>query len=235
MKVNFDLESYRAMFSGGTRSYLFFVNFMFPIINNPAPTGSFLSDVGTSFESTVSKVGLKGASYMAAAKNTLSIFGVGKDNLMYPYLVKSTSLPETSFEEVAVKYGALTYKLAGEKTYSDWTVSLNVDDKGEILQKFHQWHDGIYDRANGNIGMPYEYMQPQEIHLLDYTGNTTKVYKMFYCWPKSIGETTLDYSSNEIATFNVTFSYSYFTIENGQDSLMNNLAKKVFNQVAGRI
>lgn len=231
MKINFDLESYRAMFTGGTRSYLFFIPIVFPKIDVKESENTFASDI----KNTISKVGLVGADYLAAAKNTLSTFGVGRNDYMYPYLVKSTSLPEVSFEEVAVKYGSLTYKIAGEKTYSDWAISINIDEKGEILQKFHDWHDGIYNMKTGNVNLPKNYYQQQSVHLLDYTGNTTKIYKMFNCWPKAIGETTLDYSSNEIATFNVTFSYSHFTVESGEDSSMNSLAKKVFNQVAGRI
>ena len=206
MKVNFDFESYRSMFTGGARSYLFFVPFNFP-------DGTPTSD------------------------NAMTTFGLDKNSRMFPYLVKSTSLPDTSFEEVAVTYGPLVYKQAGMKTYSDWQVTMNVDERGLVLDKFHSWQNKIYNPKNeyGKFGLPKYYMKNQEIYLLDNSGNTIKKYILHHCWPKSIGDTSLDYSSSEIATFTVTFSYLYFEVGGSTTttSAINGFIKKAFETLIG--
>jgi len=221
MQVNFDFESYRAMFSGGARSYLFFVPFNFP-----SASGSQTQATGKDTFSL--------ANIAKAATAALSTFGVGKNDRMFPYLVKSTSLPETSFEEVDVKYGGISYKIAGNKSFGDWTVSLNIDEKGLILDKFHDWQKMIYNLGDGSAGLPSKYMADQEIHLLDYTGNTIKSYKLFGCWPKTIGAVNMDYSTNDTATIDITFTYLYYEMMSNSVGT-NTLIKKGFNKLAGLI
>lgn len=217
MQVNFDFESYKAMFSGGARSYLFYVPFVFPGAGSSADTS------GNSIMNFVTNL----------ATNALSTFGLGADDKMYPYLVKSTNLPEASFEEVGVKYGGVIYKIAGDRTFGDWTVQLNIDDKGKVLDKFHAWQTKIYDLSSGIAGLPVDYMKDQEIHLLDYTGNTMKSYKLFGCWPKSISTVSLDYATTDTITVDITFSYLYYEIMS-IDSNTSSLIKKGFNLIAGK-
>ena len=110
MKTLFDIESYRTRFLGGARQYLFFVLFAFP--GNQAANNT---------------------KFMGVLKSALSTFGLGSDQDKIPYLVKSTSLPSFSINEIVTPYPKFDLKTAGLPSYSDWTVSMNVDEKGEIV------------------------------------------------------------------------------------------------------
>ena len=184
MKTLFDIESYRTRFLGGARQYLFFVLFAFPSIprNDGAP------------------------SFLDVLKASLSTFGLGADQDRIPYLVKSTSLPTYSINENIMPYPGLDFKTAGLPTYGDWTVSLNIDEKGEILWELYNWLNTCRN------GLPDDYMRKQEIHLIDYQGSTFTKYELYGAWLKSMGSVGLDYSSNDIATIEATFAFQHMTI-----------------------
>lgn len=203
MQVNFDFESYRAMFSGGARTYLFFIPFNFP-----------------------------GGTQVGGVMDT---FGLDKNSRMFPYLVKSANLPETSFEEVSTQLNVFGYKTPGNKTYGDWTITLNIDDKGLVLDKFHAWQSLIYDIHTGVYGAPVTYMLNQDFYLLDNSGNAIKTFKLKYCWPKSISEVTFDYSQAEIASFSVTFSYMYYEASDtsATSAAIQGFIKSAFEKLIG--
>lgn len=211
--INFDFETYRNMFDGGQKQHMFFINFNFP-----SDTLGFLSSF---------------VKLPALAKST-STFGFGSDYLKYPYLVKSTNLPGLTYEEHVVKYGGISYKIAADRTYNDWSITLNIDKKSDVLNKFYDWFGKMYDNMSGTSFPAKFYMVDQEAFLLNGTGDIVSTYKFKYTYPKSIGDVTLDYGSSEIATVDIIFSYAYFIIEQPADQSLNTIAKKFFNKLTGR-
>ena len=212
IKTLFDIESYRTRFLGGARQYLFFVMFNLP---GDIPQQNSGGGIG---------------SIMDIAKSALSTFGLGsgKSEDYLPYLVKSLSLPESSYDEVRVPYQIIDNKMAGKRLYNDWTVTLNVDEKYGVLDKFYGWQKLV------ESNLPSKYMtEKQQVFLLDYTGNTIKSYDLYYSWPKTIGNIAMDYSSNDIATVDITFSYLWHEIGKGsQSSGTSDLIKRAFGSLS---
>lgn len=139
-------------------------------------------------------------------------------------LVKATSLPETTVEEHVVEYQQINFKMAGKKTFNDWTVSFVMDKSGSIRLKFEKWMNKIHNinSNNGPFQQNYykDYIAQIDFRMLDYGGafgikTDTKLIKitLINAWPKSIGPVTLDYSSQDFAQFDVTFSYLYHFME----------------------
>lgn len=200
--ILFDIESYRTRFLGGARAYLFYVFFTIP---------------GTTGASESSGI-------IGIVKSALSTFGLGAEQDKIPYLVRATSLPEASLEEVRTPLTEFDIRTPGIPTYGDWTVSLHVDEKGEILEKFYGW---FYLCQSG---LPRDYMKQQEIYLLDYSGSSMFKYMLYGAWPKHIGAVSLDYSSNDIASVDITFAYQYHVIESissGTASIIKNAANRI--------
>jgi hypothetical protein len=167
----FDVDSYRAVFMGGARQYLFYFKPNFP--------GSI---AGTNIERAT-------------------------------FLVRTASLPETTSEEIITNWQGFDFPFAGKATYSDWTVTFNVDTNADVLQMFHNWHSLIHDPTSNIYSAPANYMADQQLELLGLDGLATAKYKIIGAWPKSIGQASLDYSANDVVQFDVSFRYVYHVVD----------------------
>lgn len=141
---------------------------------------------------------------------------VGGDTEMATYLVKSTSLPETSIDEIALAWQGFDFKVAGKYTYSDWQVTFNCDAETKLQTLYHNWMSLIHDPTTNKYSKPVDYMVDQQVELLDLVGVPTLKYKLFGAWPKSVGNVTLDYTDNNVITFDVSFTYIYHVTNTAQ-------------------
>jgi hypothetical protein len=126
------------------------------------------------------------------------------------YYVRTSSLPESTYEDVSIPYPGYAFKMAGNRTYNDWTVSLNIDKKNDILKTFQAWHNYIYDPQTHEYAAPMNYMLDQTLQLLGPDLEPTSEYTLYRAWPKSIGNVQMDYSSTELTTVDITFAYQYY-------------------------
>jgi hypothetical protein len=173
--------------------------------------------------STYFKGGARSYLFEWSSPNIGGIFSVLNEEKM---LVKATTLPETTVEEHIVEYQQLNFKMAGKKTFNDWTVSFVMDRSGSIRLKFEKWMNKIHN-INSNNG-PFQqnyydkYIEPQmTFKMLNYglpfeTGTELIKITLHNVWPKSIGPVTLDYSSQDFAQFDVTFSYLYHYMDGSE-------------------
>lgn len=130
------------------------------------------------------------------------------------YHVKSTDLPASDFEQSLSYYMGQEYKMPGRQSFQDWTVTFHMDKKASVLKDFIEWRKMIHDPVSNKHGDSSKYMKDCTVELLDYeTGKAKCKYKLYYAWPIEVGSVSLDYSSNELATFEVTFNYQYYTVE----------------------
>ena len=132
---------------------------------------------------------------------------------MNKYLVRTTTLPETTMEEIMVNWQGQDYKFAGKYTFTDFTVTFNVDIKASIRKQFEDWMNLVHSIKENTYSALDVYMQDQIISLLDYDGNKLQSYRLVGAWPKSVGSISLDYATNDVSQFDVTFSYQYHYIE----------------------
>lgn len=135
--------------------------------------------------------------------------GVEGDTEQATYLVRATTLPETAIEEITTNWQGFDYRFAGKYTYSDWSVTFNCDADAVIHQSFNDWLRLIHDPTSNTYTTPAVYMNDQELELLGVNGLSIEKYKLYGAWPKNIGPITLDYSQNDVVTFDVTFAYIY--------------------------
>jgi hypothetical protein len=134
------------------------------------------------------------------------------------YLVRATSMPETSEEEIIVNWQGMDFKMSGKKTFNDWTVTFNTDYNALIRIEFEKWSNFVHLTMKGgkytNIyGKPIDYMFDQKLSMLGYEGERILDVHLIDAWPKSVGAITLDYSAQDVAQFDVTFSYQSHEID----------------------
>ena len=217
---NVDIETYRSKFLGGARAYLFYVRLGFPGFSNMLQSGlqgAMAGGLPTDMTSLAS-AGIAGG--LAGAESGINVLGLDKGVQDFSYFVKSTSLPDSNVNETMTYWCGQEYKMSSTRRFSDWSVTFLVDKKADILKKFWDWQKMIHNPETNMYGKPVSYMADQTLYLIG--GDTSEeicVYKLFGAWPKVIGTVTLDYSSNEFASFDVTFSYQYHSITQTESSV----------------
>jgi len=239
MNIQIDINTYKSKFTDVSRQYLFWMNIQFPGVGNALLTGleAGLSGGGSIFTNPTDAI-IKGAEAGALAGVDVAGMQIGTMSKKMsmadiPFYVKSSSLPSSSFEDMTSTWMGNTFKVPGNKTYEDWTVTFNLDSEGYILKKFHDWQKMMRDPISNMQSKPSSLMVNQEAYLLNSTGNTISVYKLYYAWPKSIGQVSLDYGSNEVSTVDVTFSYQFFNVYDQPQGAVRETIRKAGIGIAG--
>jgi len=133
------------------------------------------------------------------------------------YLVTATRLPATTNDSTDVNWQGHRYRIATTQNYEDFTISWNIDTDSKLRTQFLEWATFLNNPVDNMHGDP-EGGNPQyfaQIYLthLNPRGEEIQEFKLDDCWPTSVGEVTLDYSSKEVAKFDVTFAYQFHTIK----------------------
>jgi len=221
MKFQFDIQSYLSQVKGFSKQYLFYINLVLP---TPALSPNAWEAFTGFIQSFGSPFGL----------------GAGEPRTMIPYLVKATALPDSMVDEILIPAQHFEVKIPGIVRYTDWTVTFNVDKEGVLLQSLYNWQNLAHsvDLSQKNDKqfkyMEENYMQDQQVFLLDGTGEAQICYKLFNAWPKSIQGSQFDYSSEEVSTIDVTFSFWYYTIENVKIGSLKSLVKQLSGSLTER-
>lgn len=213
-----DIDTYRKKFLGtNARSYLFVCNFNFPDIQNAISSG---------IQSGVAFGGISVSSALRAGTET-AIRVASTETLDFKYYVKSSSLPQSVLEETSTYWFGQQLKMSSVRRTEDWQVTFLVDQEAVILKKFWEWHKLMHDPKSNYYGKPTEYMCDQLVQLLGIDGYPICTYRLVNAWPKEIGNVNLDYSNNEFATVDVTFTYQYHTSTTEAESGASRDLKKV--------
>jgi len=151
------------------------------------------------------------------------IFWTGTDQDDFHFLCKATSMPTQTIGSVDVPFRGRILKVAGDRTFEPWSVTVINDESFDIRQTFEQWAELINGIEDGSGAVtPSEYMGSGTIRQLGRTdlgsrevGSTAEgvlyTYTVQDIWPSEIGSIDLSYeSSDAIEEFTVTFQIQYF-------------------------
>jgi len=135
------------------------------------------------------------------------------DSEQAKYMCKAGSIPTESIGEITVGYQSQTLKVSGDRTYDDWTCSIYNSEDWAVRNDIEKWMKIINDPETNYKTSHGAYQGGVIINQLSINDlSTVAGYKLVKAWPKSIGEITLDWETNdEKEIFDVTWSYIYFT------------------------
>jgi hypothetical protein len=139
--------------------------------------------------------------------------------LSFSYLCKGAQLPSSTLGLIEVPFMAgRRYKLAGDRTFPEWTTTIVNDQNQKIREAIEalQVQYGVTnyesDRAKEFTGAETTEFQTVVVDQFDLAGNIVYSYKLFNCWPTDISTIDLSYDSTDtIEEFTVTWAYDYFT------------------------
>jgi len=155
--------------------------------------------------------------YLFRVYFTSAPVGITGGETMTSYLVRATSLPESTIEAIEVPYQGQVQKIASTQTFAEWSVTFNLDYAGELRKSFLEWQRMIHDPVTNIHTIPRQYYGTVKAELLyGITGSIetpSTVYTINDAWPSSVGALDLAQDNKEVAQFDVTFTYNWHEVE----------------------
>lgn len=136
-------------------------------------------------------------------------------DLKTPFMVQAAQIPESQLGVIPVFYFGRQMKLAGDRTFGDWTVTVINDEDFLIRNAMEEWSNRI-NRLERNVRDINRYKSNATV--IQYAKDGTKIreYKFNGIFPSIISPIDLDWAStDQIESFQVTFSYDYWTVSGG--------------------
>ena len=147
----------------------------------------------------------------------------------FRYLCKAAALPASNIANIDVPFRGRIFKVAGDRTFDVWTVTIINDEDFILRNAFEGWMDQISKLSN-NLGAtePASYMTDATVHQLgrgsvknskDSAGEVNSIlksYKFIDIFPTAISAIDLSYDTGDaIEEFTVDFQVQTFELISG--------------------
>ena len=158
------------------------------------------------------------------------------------FLVKTAQIPASNVGVIEVPFRGRMLKVAGDRTFEPWSITVVNDGNFEIRRAFETWSRGInaltenvsqlgYSSGDNNGGASYcadmtvfqlsrdgqkPSKDPQNPDSPGTDGmEVVRAYKFYDAWPSAIAAIDLAYDANDqIEEFSVEFQYNYYEVTN---------------------
>ena len=127
------------------------------------------------------------------------------------FLVKAANLPASNVSPIEVPFRGRILKIAGDRTFDSWTVTVINDTDFAIRSAFEKWMNTI-NRLSDNTGLtnPADYQADAYVYQLDRDGSTLRSYRFFDTFPTQVGPIELSYDAQGIQEFTVELQVQYW-------------------------
>jgi hypothetical protein len=150
-------------------------------------------------------------SFESLARPTLfRVYGLGAGRDL-EFMCKAAQLPATNMGIIEVPYMGRKVKIAGDRTYEDWTITVMNKTDFAIRNHFEDWLSRINDPVlNVGTSVPSAYKEDGFVDQLDSNGNVLVTYQMVGMFPTNVAPIELSWETNDaVEEFTVTFAMDY--------------------------
>ena len=132
------------------------------------------------------------------------------------FLCETAQLPGSNMGTIIVPFRGRQLKMAGDRTFAEWTVSIINDTDFAVRNSLERWMNGMNAHsANTGLASPVAYEADLKIEQLDRAGASVKEYIFRGAFPTDLGAIDVSYATNvEIVRVRCTFQYQYFDANN---------------------
>ena len=132
------------------------------------------------------------------------------------FLVKGARLPASNIAQIEVPFRGRALKIAGDRTFDSWTVTVINDTDFAIRSAFENWMNAI-NRLSDNTGLvnPADYQADCYVYQLDRDGQALRSYRFFVTFPTQVGPIELSYDAQGIQEFTVELQVQYLEVIKG--------------------
>ena len=127
------------------------------------------------------------------------------------FLVKAANLPASNVAPIEVPFRGRVLKIAGDRTFDTWTITVINDTDFAIRSAFEKWMNTI-NRVSDNTGTtnPADYQADAFVFQLDRSGETLRKYKFYDVFPTQVAPIELSYDAQGIQEFQVELQVLYW-------------------------
>ena len=136
-----------------------------------------------------------------------------------PFMTKGAQVPAATLGTIEVPYFGRQVKIAGYRTYAEWTPTIINDEDMSIRNAMEQWNHSI-NSIQGNLratggSSPSLYKASAQVTQFSKTGEILRVYDFIGLYPSEVGTIDLAWDAETIQEYTVTFQYDYWQISGG--------------------
>ena len=158
--------------------------------------------------------------------------GDNESNTKFSFLCKAAQLPASTVAEVPVAFRGRQLKVAGERTFDPWVVTIINDEDFGLRTSFEGWMNKL-SKLNDATGVtnPTSYMTNAYVKQLGRgfekfsetnqggESSVLRTYKFYDIWPTAVSAIDLNYDTDgTVEQFDVSFAVQYFTIGESDES-----------------
>ena len=138
-----------------------------------------------------------------------------------PFMVQASSLPESTLGMFEVPYFGRKIKIAGDRTFTEWSVTVMNDEDFKIRQGMEAWMNAINSHES-NRRLVTNYKSQAQITQFGKGGEVLRVYQFNGLFPSAVSPIAMDWNTTDnIETFDVTFQYDWWSIVGGTTGALN--------------
>lgn len=128
------------------------------------------------------------------------------------FMIKAAQLPGSNVASVDVPFRGRVLRVAGERTFDPWTVTVINDTDFAVRDAMERWSNGINSHsANTGLVNPAEYQADMIVEQLDKDETVIKRYDFRGAFPTVVSPIELAYDANDqIEEFTVEFAIQYW-------------------------
>ncbi len=127
------------------------------------------------------------------------------------FLVKGANLPASNVAQIDIPFRGRILKIAGDRTFDTWTVTIINDTDFAIRSAFENWMN-VINRLSDNTGLvnPADYQADAYVYQLDRDGSSLRSYRFYDTFPTQVGPIELSYDAQGIQEFTVELQVQYY-------------------------
>jgi hypothetical protein len=140
---------------------------------------------------------------------------LGTAAVNFNFMCRAAQLPGSTVNQIPVNYFGRELKFAGNRTFTEWTVTIINDEDFVIRNACELWmsrlNSHVANLRAANFVNPASYQQDATVTQFGKADNILKVYRFIGMFPIDVSPIELDWGANDtIEEYAVTFAYQWW-------------------------
>ena len=133
----------------------------------------------------------------------------------FKFLCKATTLPGDTIDVATVTYMGRGINIPSNRAAVQWTTTVYNDEGMGIRNNIESWMEKLNSHKSNvrDSGMSQiqSYTGTLKVKTFEKAGTVIpKSYEFIDAWPSAVGEITVDWETNDIQTYDITWEFSYW-------------------------